>query len=89
MHARVPRLNCPTHGIGQFKVPCAEPGSRFTVMFEALAIDRLSRASVSAVARDLRISWDEASGIMERAVRRGLERREAEVVKHVARTLQR
>jgi transposase len=83
VHARVPRLNCPTHGIRQLKVPWAEPGSQFTAMFEALAIDWLSQASVSAVAKHLRISWDEASGIMERAVRRGLERREAEVIKHV------
>jgi transposase len=83
VHARVPRLNCPTHGIRQLKVPWAEPGSQFTAMFEALAIDWLSQASVSAVSKHLRISWDEASGIMERAVRRGLERRKAEVIKHV------
>jgi len=83
VHARVPRLNCPKHGIRQLKVPWAEPGSQFTAMFEALAIDWLSQASVSAVSKHLRISWDEASGIMERAVRRGLERREAEVIKHV------
>jgi len=83
VHARVPRLNCPTHGIRQLKVPWAEPGSQFTAMFEALAIDWLQQASVSAVSKHLRISWDEASGIMERAVRRGLDRREAEVIKHV------
>jgi transposase len=83
VHARVPRLKCPTHGIRQLKVPWAEPGSQFTAMFEALAIDWLKQASVTAVAKHLRISWDEASGIMERAVRRGLDRREVEVVKHV------
>ena len=83
VHARVPRLNCPTHGIRQLKVPWAEPGSQFTAMFEALAIDWLQQASVIAVSKHLRISWDEASGIMERAVRRGLARREAEVIKHV------
>lgn len=83
VHARVPRLKCPTHGIRQLQVPWAAPGSQFTALFEALAIDWLSQASVSAVARHLRISWDEASGIMERAVRRGLERREAEAVKYV------
>jgi transposase len=77
------RLNCPTHGIRQLKVPWAEPGSQFTAMFEALAIDWLQQASVSAVSKHLRISWDEASGIMERAVRRGLERREAGVITHV------
>lgn len=76
VHARVPRLNCPTHGIRQLKVPWAEPGSQFTALFEALAIDWLQQASVSAVARHLRITWDEAAGIQSRAVRRGLARRE-------------
>lgn len=83
VHARVPRLKCPTHGIRQLQVPWAEPGSQFTALFEALAIDWLKATSVSAVAKLLRISWDEASGIMERAVRRGLERRAVEPVQHV------
>lgn len=77
IHARVPRLNCPTHGIRQLTVPWAEPGSQFTALFEALAIDWLKQASVSAVAKYLRISWDEAAGIQGRAVRRGLARRDA------------
>ena len=83
VHARVPRLNCPTHGIKQLVVPWAEPGSQFTALFEALAIDWLKQASVSAVAKHLRVTWDEASGMMERAVRRGLARRDAEPVKYV------
>jgi len=36
----------------------------------------MKEASLLAVHRLLRISWDEAAGIQERAVRRGLERRE-------------
>ena len=62
VHARVPRLTCPTHGIKQLQVPWAEPGSQFTALFEVLAIDWLKQASVSAVAKHLRITWDEASG---------------------------
>jgi transposase len=76
VHARVPRLKCPTHGVRQLQVPWAEPGSQFTAMFEALAIDWLKQASIIAVARHLRISWDEAAGIQSRAVKRGLARRE-------------
>ena len=75
VYARVPRLNCPTHGIRQLQVPWAEPGSQFTALFETLAIDWLRQASLSAVAKHLRISWDEAAGIQSRAVRRGLARR--------------
>ena len=83
VHARVPRLNCPNHGIHQLKVPWAEPGSQFTAMFEALAIDWLQQASLSAVAKHLRISWDEAAGIQRRAVKRGLARRDLEAPKYV------
>ena len=72
---KMPRVECPEHGVKQVKAPWAEPGSRFTAMFEALAIDWLKEASITAVARHLRLSWDEVSGIMGRAVRRGLARR--------------
>ena len=44
-------------------------------MFEAMAISWLKVGPINAVAQRLRISWDEAWGIMSRAVRRGLERR--------------
>jgi len=73
--ARVPRIECPTHGVLQIKVPWAEPGSHFTALFEAIAIDWLREASVNAVSRRLGLSWDEVDGIMQRAVKRGLARR--------------
>ena len=82
VHARVPRLNCPTHGIKQLRVAWAEPGSRFTALFEALAIDWLKQASVKAVAQQMRLTWDEADGIMSRAVRRGLARRTLEAPRY-------
>ena len=72
VHARVPRLKCPLHGIKQLPVPWAEVGSRFTAMFEALTIDWLKQASIKAVAKQLRLSWGEAAGIQSRAVQRGL-----------------
>ena len=56
----------------QVTVPWAEPGSRFTALFEALAIDWLQEASFSAVARQLDLSWDEVDGIQGRAVACGL-----------------
>jgi transposase len=78
LHARVPRLHCPRHGVRQLRVPWAEQGSRFTALFEAVAIDWMKQAPVAAVAERLHLSWDEAAGIQERAVRRGLERRKLE-----------
>jgi transposase len=75
IHARIPRLNCPTHGVRQMRIPWAEEGSRFTALFEALAIDWMREAPLSAVAERLHLSWDEAAGIQGRAVQRGLARR--------------
>jgi transposase len=76
--AEVPRVSCQEHGVHQVLVPWAEPGGRFTSLFERLAIDWLREASITAVARRLRTSWDELDGIMRRAVARGLARRKAD-----------
>jgi transposase len=65
------------------KLPWAEPSSRFTALFEALAIEWLKASSQKAVAELLKLSWDEIHGIMERAVNRGLKRREAEPVRQI------
>jgi transposase len=73
--ADVPRSDCAEHGPLQIPVPWADAGSRFTALFEALVIDWLHEASLSGVARQVGITWDEADGIQARAVRRGLARR--------------
>jgi transposase len=78
LHARPPRGECHQHGVRVVKLPWAEPGGRFTALFERLAIDWLTAASQKAVGERLGLSWDEIHGIMERAVERGLERRQAE-----------
>ncbi len=72
LHASPPRIECPEHGVRQVRVPWAEPHSRFTLLFERLAIDVLSACDVNAAAGLLRLSWDEAWHLMERAVARGL-----------------
>lgn len=71
VHARPPRVACQDHGVRQVRLPWAEPHSRFTAWFERFAIDVLSETDVSGAAKILRISWDEAWGITERAVARG------------------
>ena len=74
--ARVPRVECPTHGVHQVSVPWAENNSHFTALFEALVIDWLKEANISAVADNMGLTWEETDGIMQRAVKRGLARRE-------------
>ncbi|MBN2561170.1 MAG: transposase family protein [Phycisphaerae bacterium] len=51
IEADVPRVNCPVHGVHQIQVPWAEPSSRFTALFEALAIDWLKETSLSGARR--------------------------------------
>jgi hypothetical protein len=83
LHARVPRVDCPTHGVLQSVVPWATPGSKFTLLFERLAIDWLREAAVTAVGRQLKLGWDAVWGIERRAVTRGLERRATLTLRYV------
>ena len=75
LEADVPRVECPEHGVVTTSVPWAEPNSGFTAMFEALVIDWLKEATISAVSRLMGLSWNAIDGIMQRAVKRGLARR--------------
>jgi transposase len=83
LHARIPRVECGEHGVVQVKVPWAEARSRFTLLFERLAIDVLGQCDVTGATKILRISWDEAWGIMERAVKRGRQRKGPKVVRRL------
>jgi transposase len=77
--AEVPRVECSEHGVHQIAVPWAEEGSRFTALFEALVIDWLKEASLTAVAQMLNLSWRAVSSIQQRAVARGLARRKKQL----------
>ena len=83
LHARPPRVNCPEHGVRQVQLPWAEAMSRFTTLFERLAVDVLKECDVLGAARLLRVSWDETWHLMERAVARGLLAKPVQVPKHV------
>lgn len=50
LHARVPRISCPAHGVRQVALPWARPGSGFTLLFEALLMTLMSEMPVKAVA---------------------------------------
>lgn len=76
LEAEVPRVSCPEHGVVTATVPWAESDSGFTQLFEALVIDWLQEASIQAVARQLAMSWGAIDRIMQRAVARGMTRRE-------------
>ncbi|MCI4673892.1 ISL3 family transposase [Candidatus Mycolicibacterium alkanivorans] len=83
LHASPPRVDCPEHGVRQVGLPWAEPHSRFTTLFERLAIDVLAACDVASAAKLLRISWDQAWHLMDRAVARGLAAKPLNVPAHV------
>lgn len=74
--AQVPRVKCPEHGVLQLPVAWAESNSRLTALFEALVIDWLKVATISEVATRLDLSWSAVAGVQQRAVGRGLQRRD-------------
>jgi transposase len=83
LHARPPRVNCPNHGVKQVRLPWAEPKARFTALFERFAIDVLLETDILGATKILRISWDEAWHIQERAVARGMAKKAKRVVARV------
>jgi transposase len=83
LHARPPRVDCPDHGVRQVRLPWAEPMARFTSLFERLAVDVLSECTVDGAAQLLRLSWDEAWHLMDRAVARGLARKQQRTIAHI------
>jgi transposase len=84
IHVAVPRTRCPEHGVLRVALPFAEPGSRFTMAFEERTIATILACQTVQGASDLlRISWEEARGIMERAVARGLDRRSADLIPYL------
>jgi transposase len=84
IRARTPRSDCADCGVLTVRVPWAGKHSRFTLLFEAFAIDVLKAcANVSRGAELLGLSWNATHSIIERAVERGLDRRSLEGVRHL------
>ena len=81
--AYVPRVECATHGCDTVDVPWAEERSRFTLLFESEVINRLQSASVLAICKQLRMSWNSVDGIMRRAVARGQSRMSRVMPTHI------
>jgi transposase len=84
IHASTPRCNCSKCGVLTLLVPWADKHSRFTLLFEAVAIDVIQAcSSVSAASKLLGLEWHTIHSIMQRAVKRGLSRRNLENIENV------
>ena len=71
IHVRLPRVNCPTHGIKQVGPEFGENGSELTFAFESFVIRVAQECSIQATARLCRLGWDQCWNTLERAVDRG------------------
>ncbi|SMP83323.1 Transposase, partial [Desulfonatronum zhilinae] len=56
LSARVPRIDCPEHGIRRVEVPWAREGSRFTLLFEQVVMSLVREMPVNAVARHVEVT---------------------------------
>lgn len=76
IHVRPPRVNCPHHGVKQINSEFGENGSDMTYAFESFVIQVAQECSIEATGRLCSLSWDRGWNALERAVARGLARKE-------------
>jgi len=83
IHARLPRTRCPEHGVRQVLSQWSEPRSQYTVMMEGKLIDTLKECDVTGCMRLTGISWHTGWRIVEKAVARGLARKERRIPEYI------
>lgn len=83
IQAPLPRINCSGCGVKTINPPWSEGHSRFTLLFERFVIDALQEMSMKGASRLFRLSWDQLDSIVQRAVRRGLARRDLGDIKRI------
>lgn len=84
LRCATPRCQCEKHGVKAVRVPWAEPGSRFTLDFEAFAVAVIAACrSLTQAANLLGLHWDSVQRIIDQAVARGLARRTTEGIRRV------
>lgn len=85
LHASIPRVMCPTHGVRRIQVSWADPRIALTHAMERRVLDELRATKTTlATARILQLGWDQVHSVMKRGVARGLLRRANQPLHHVA-----
>jgi transposase len=83
IHVRLPRVNCPNHGIRQIISEFGESGSDKTYAYESYLIDLAQECSIQAVSRLTSVSWDRLWNVVDRAVDRGFSRKTHRIPEHL------
>lgn len=77
LHAELPRVDCPQHGICVIQPDWSRANSRFTLQFESFMIDTLRLTQVRRCAAiQLRVSEEQLKRVQQQAVARGLAHRQ-------------
>jgi len=69
LHSSPPRVACPLHGVRQARLPWADEGSRFTHLFETLAVNVLQAANIERAAKG--DTLPKQIGVDEKAIAKG------------------
>ncbi|WP_419593247.1 ISL3 family transposase [Thiolapillus sp.] len=83
IHASVPRVKCPEHGVKLIDVPWARKGSAFTLLFEQAALTLVREMPVNAAARIIEITDKRLWRIVEHYVGQAIEQFDLSDVKAV------
>jgi transposase len=81
--AKVPRTECPEHGVLRITVPWAREGSRFTLLFEQVAMMLVREMPVLAAARIIGITDQRLWRIVEHYVGKAVQRLDLTRVKAI------
>ncbi|WP_035186321.1 ISL3 family transposase, partial [Acidiphilium sp. JA12-A1] len=82
--ARVPRADCPEHGVKRVRVPWAREGSGFTLLFEQVALMLAREMPVQAAARQMAITDQRLWRIIGHYVGQALDRLDLAELRAVA-----
>ncbi len=84
LHAQLPRIKCPCHGVKTVTAPWATKNSRFTLLFESFAIRVIQASrSIEEARKLLKLNWHQVEAIKRRAVERGLARRDSMAIEYL------
>jgi transposase len=83
IHASVPRVRCPDHGVKLVTVPWARKGSAFTLLFEQAALALVREMPVSAAARIIEVTDKRLWRIVEHYVAKAVARFDLSSVKAI------
>jgi len=83
LHACIPRVFCPRHGVVNGVFPLADPQISLTHKMECKCICVMQECNLTASGKLMDVSWDILGGVQRRAVHRGLERRSKQMPSHM------